>query len=133
SDDPAKHTKWMKFMLPRLILMKEMLKDSGVLAICIDERELFNLGKMLDEVFGEENRIAIINWQKTAAAKNQMKHISPSVEYILVYARDFGQVKTSRIARTPAMLKRYKNPDNDPGGAWVVSDPSSGPPTKTNL
>lgn len=41
--------------------MKEMLKDSGVLAICIDERELFNLGKMLDEIFGEENRVAIIN------------------------------------------------------------------------
>ena len=51
----------MKFVLPRLILMKEMLKDSGVLAICIDFRELFNLGKMLDEVFGEENRMAIIN------------------------------------------------------------------------
>ena len=60
-NDPAKHTKWMKFMLPRLILMKEMLKESGVLAICIDERELFNLGKILDEVCGEENRVAIIN------------------------------------------------------------------------
>lgn len=51
----------MKFMLPRLILIKEILKDSGVLAICIGEQELFNLGKMLDEVFGEENKIAIIN------------------------------------------------------------------------
>lgn len=132
-NDSAKHTKWMKFMLPRLILMKEMLKDSGVLAICIDERELFNLGKMLDEIFGEENRVAIINWQKTAAAKNQMKHISPSVEYILVYAKEFTQAKTARLARTPAMLKRYKNPDNDPGGAWVADNPSSGPPSKANL
>lgn len=50
----------MKFMLPRLQMMKQLLKNSGVLAICIDERELFNLGKMLDEIFGEENRIAII-------------------------------------------------------------------------
>jgi adenine-specific DNA-methyltransferase len=48
-------------MLPRLIVMKEMLKNTGLLAICIDYRELFNLGKMLDEIFGEENRIAIIN------------------------------------------------------------------------
>ena len=62
-----------------------------------------------------------------------MKHISPAVEYILVYAKDFGQTKTARMARTPTMLKRYKNPDNDPGGAWVVSDPSSGPPSKANL
>jgi adenine-specific DNA-methyltransferase len=48
-------------MLPRLQLIRQMLKKSGVLAICIDERELFNLGKMLDEIFGENNRIAIIN------------------------------------------------------------------------
>jgi len=51
----------MKFMLPRLQMMKQMLKPSGVLAICIDYRELFNLGKMLDEIFGEENRLAIIS------------------------------------------------------------------------
>src|SRR2546423_9344481 len=98
----------MKFMLSRLILMKEMLKDSGVLAICIDERELFNLGKMLDEVFREENRIAIINWQKAYAPKNQMKHISPSTEYVLVYAKDLEQVKTARIARSQTALRYYK-------------------------
>ncbi|CAI2188089.1 3258_t:CDS:2 [Funneliformis geosporum] len=113
-DDPAKHT-------------------NGVLAICIDERELFNLGKMLDEVFGEENRISIINWQKTVAAKNQMKHISPAVEYILIYAKNFEQAKTARIARTPAMIKRYKNPDNDLSGSWVADNPTSGPPSKANI
>jgi adenine-specific DNA-methyltransferase len=51
----------MKFMLPRLIVMRAMLKESGVLAICIGDDELFNLGKLLDEVFGSENRLAIIN------------------------------------------------------------------------
>ncbi|CAG8592251.1 8699_t:CDS:2 [Diversispora eburnea] len=52
-----------------------MLKESGVLAICIDYREIFNLGKMLDEIFGEENRIAIINWQK-ATVNSMVKHVS---------------------------------------------------------
>jgi len=51
----------MKFMLPRIQMMRQMLKNNGVLAICIDDRELFRLGQMLDEVFGENNRIAIIN------------------------------------------------------------------------
>src|SRR5437879_2071637 len=62
-DDTARHTKWMRFMWPRLQMMKEMLKPEGVLAICIDHRELFHLGQMLDELFDDKNRVAIINWQ----------------------------------------------------------------------
>jgi len=58
-DDGARHTKWMRFMLPRLQMMKSMLKPGGALAICIDHRELFHLGQMLDELFDEENRVAI--------------------------------------------------------------------------
>lgn len=132
-DDPSRHTKWMKFMLPRLIVMRGMLKDSGVLAICIDEREIFNLGKMLDEVFGENNRIAIINWQKAYAPKNQMKHISPSTEYVLIYARDFEKVKTARVARSQKALKYYKNVDNDPKGSWRPTPIHAGPPSPSNV
>lgn len=76
SDDPAKHTKWMKFMYPRLQMMRSMLKPSGVLAICIDHRELFHLGQMLDELFGEENRLAIINWQKSYSPRSDKSHVS---------------------------------------------------------
>jgi len=76
SDDPAKHTKWMKFMYPRLQMMRWMLRPSGVLAICIDDRELFHLGQMLDELFGEENRLAIINWQKSYAPRSDNRHVS---------------------------------------------------------
>jgi len=61
-EDGSRHTKWMKAMLPRLNMMRAMLKPSGILAICIDDNELFHLGMILDEIFGEENRIAIINW-----------------------------------------------------------------------
>lgn len=62
SDGPAKHTNWMKFMYPRLQIMRALLKPTGVLAICIDSLELFHLGQMLDEIFGEVNHLAIINW-----------------------------------------------------------------------
>jgi len=76
-DDPARHTKWIRFMYPRLQMMKLMLRPGGVLAICIDHRELFRLGQTLDEIFGERNRLAVINWQKTTAPKSVRQRIRP--------------------------------------------------------
>jgi adenine-specific DNA-methyltransferase len=74
TEDGGRHSKWMRFMAPRLEMMKAMLKPGGVCAVCVDERELFRLGMMMDEVFREINRIAIINWQKTYSAKNDSGH-----------------------------------------------------------
>ncbi len=113
SDDPAKHTKWMKFMYPRLQMMRAMLKPSGVLAICIDSRELFHLGQMLDELFGEENRLAIINWQKSYSPRSDNRHVSTATEYVLVYAKDERIAKTGLQPRTASMDARYRNPDGD--------------------
>ncbi len=122
SDDPAKHTKWMKFMYPRLQMMRAMLKPSGVLAICIDSRELFHLGQMLDELFGEENRLAIINWEKASAPKNDKNHVASTTEYILVYARNEVRATTGALPRDEASYDRYKNPDDDPRGLWREHD-----------
>lgn len=113
SDDPAKHTKWMKFMYPRLQMMRAMLKPSGVLAICIDSRELFHLGQMLDELFGEDNRLAIINWQKSYSPRSDNRHVSTATEYVLVYAKDERMAKTGLQPRTASMDARYRNPDGD--------------------
>jgi adenine-specific DNA-methyltransferase len=95
------------------------------LAICIDDNELFHLGMMLDEIFGEENRIAIINWQKAYAPKNDSKHVSTATEYVLVYAKDKTLARTGLDARTDEMNKKYKNPDNDTNDLWVSGDPTS--------
>lgn len=117
-EDAARHTKWMRFMLPRLRMMKAMLKPSGVLAVCIDHRELFHLGQMLDELFGDRNRLAIINWQKATALKNDNSHVSTSTEYILVYARDDTKAVTQKLPRTASQNSRYSNPDDDAKGDW---------------
>lgn len=122
ADDRARHTKWMKFMYPRLQLMKQMLKPAGVLAICIDHRELFHLGQMLDEIFGEQNRLAIINWQKITSPKNHDHGVSTATEYVLVYARDEERVRTGRLPHSEKTASGYVNPDADPGGAWSPSD-----------
>lgn len=124
SDDPAKHTKWMKFMYPRLQMMRAMLKPTGVLAICIDSRELFHLGQMLDELFGEENRLAIINWQKSYAPRSDNRHVSTATEYVLVYARNEKLARTGLEPRTEAMNARYRNPDND-RRVWKPGDLSA--------
>lgn len=129
-EDAARHTKWMRFMWPRLQLMKEMLKPAGVLAICIDHRELFHLGQMLDELFGDSNRLAIINWEKSYAPRGDNRHVSTATEYVLVYARDEETVKTALLPRTEAMDARYGSPDGDPF-PWKSGD-AGGPKAKTH-
>jgi len=125
NDDGARHTKWMKFMFPRLKVMRDLLKPTGVLAICIDHRELFRLGQMLNEIFGEENRISIINWQRAYTPRNDSKHVSVSTEYILVYAKDLDRAKTQLLPREDD-AEDVEMPDHDPR-PWV-----DGPATGSN-
>lgn len=123
NEDGARHTKWMRFMWPRLRIMRDMLKQSGVLAICIDHRELFRLGAMLDELFGEDNRLAVINWERSSTRRNDKSGVYTATEFILVYARDRDRSNTALLDRTEAMDAVYKNRDNDPDGAWVGVSP----------
>lgn len=130
-DDGSKHSKWLRFMVPRLWMMKEMLKPSGVLAVCIDYRELFRLGVVLDQMFGEEHRLAIINWQKTTP-KNDAKHVSTTTEYVLVYAKSIDKAKTGLLERTEKTNRRFNNPDNDEIGEWQWGDLTAATPVKSS-
>jgi adenine-specific DNA-methyltransferase len=116
-EDGSRHSKWLRFMTPRLWMMREMLKPAGVLAICIDHRELFRLGLLLDQMFGEANRLGIINWQKTTV-KNDKRHISSTTEYVLIYAKHEGHARTGLLERSTKADARFSNPDNDPLGDW---------------
>jgi adenine-specific DNA-methyltransferase len=120
-EDGSRHTKWMKAILPRLHMMKSMLKPQGVIAMCIDDNELFHLGVVMDEVFGEDNRIGILNWQKTYAPK-QTTHLSTATEYILIYAKDLKLARTGLLPRDEEMNARFTNRDNDPEGNWRPGD-----------
>ena len=131
ADDGARHTKWMRFMWPRLQMMKSMLKPGGVLAICIDHRELFRLGQMLDELFDQRNRLAIINWQRASSLRNDKSGVSTATEYVLVYAKDREQAKTQKLSRTVEHDAGYTNPDEDPDGPWTGVSPFA-PGAKTH-
>jgi adenine-specific DNA-methyltransferase len=121
AEDGSRHSKWLRFMAPRLWMMKEMLRPGGVLAICIDHREVFRLGMLLDELFQESNRIGIINWQKSYAPRNDQKHLSTATEYVLVYAKNLERAKTSLLPRTEEMNARYLSPDGD-NEVWKPGD-----------
>ncbi|MDX6663020.1 MAG: adenine-specific DNA-methyltransferase, partial [Solirubrobacterales bacterium] len=125
AEDGARHTKWMRFMWPRLQMMKSMLKPGGVLAICIDFRELFRLGQMLDELFRQENRLGIINWQRTYSRTNDATHLATTTEYVLVYARDEDKAHSALLPRA-AIAEEKPNPDQDPE-PWT-----DGPATASN-
>ena len=133
-DDGSRHSKWLRFMTPRLWMMREMLKPNGVIAICIDHRELFRLGMLMDEIFKEENRIAIINWQKAYSPKSdtggKKGGVSTATEYVLVYAKDAERAKTGLLDRTEQMDSKYTSIDNDPN-LWRA-DNSSGPNAATH-
>jgi adenine-specific DNA-methyltransferase len=132
TEDGSRLTKWMRYMLPRLQLMRMLLKPNGVVAICIDHRELFRLGLLMNEVFGEDNRIGILNWQRTYSPKNNVRqHLSHSTEYVLVYAKQSDIARTRLLSRSESMNLRYKNPDNDLEGDWRASD-ISGPGASTH-
>jgi adenine-specific DNA-methyltransferase len=134
-DDGSRHSKWLRFMTPRIWMMREMLKPGGVIAICIDHRELFRLGMLMDEIFNEDNRIGIINWQKAYSPKSDTggknAGVSSATEYVLVYAKDSARAKTRLLARTDEMNARYTNLDKDPEGDWASDNPS-GPGAATH-
>lgn len=112
------HSTWLSMMYPRLFLARQLLRDDGVIFISIDDHEVHNLRVLMNEVFGEENFIASVVWQKTYAPKSSAKHFSSDHEYILVYARNADSWRPVLLPRTEQQNNVYRNPDNDPRGAW---------------
>ncbi len=118
------HTNWLNMMYPRLRLAANLLRDDGVIFISIDDNEVDNLKKICNEVFGEENFVAQLIWQRAFSPKNDAKYISNSHDYILMYAKYIDKFKIGRLPRTEEANARYSNPDNDPRGVWTSSDMS---------
>ena len=112
------HTNWLNMMYPRLKLARNLLRDDGVTFISIDDTEVANLRRMCDEVFGEENFLANVVWQKKYAVANDDPGIGVMHDHILVYRRSDGFVR-GLLPRTDKQDARYSNPDNDPRGPWA--------------
>lgn len=127
------HTDWLNMMYPRLKLARNLLTDDGVIFISIDDNEDANLKKICDEIFGENNFLAQVIWERAYAPINLKKNFSESHDYILVYAKDATLVETRGIPRNDEADDRYSNPDNDPRGVWQSDNLSVGPAIEANI
>lgn len=127
------HTDWLNMMYPRLKLARNLLMDDGVIFISIDDNEDANLKKICDEIFGENNFLAQVVWERAYAPINLKKNFSESHDYILVYAKDASIVETRGIPRGGEADNRYSNPDNDPRGVWQSDNLSVGPAIESNI
>ena len=116
------HSDWCSMIYSRLLLARNLLTDDGVIFISIDDNEQENLKKCCDEVFGGQNFVAQLVWERAYAPKNDARFISNSHDYVLMYARNLSNFVIGRLPRTEEANARYQNPDNDPRGVWKPSD-----------
>jgi adenine-specific DNA-methyltransferase len=117
------HSAWLSMMYPRLMLASTLLRSDGVIAVSISERELGNLILLMNEVFGEENREAIVAWRRRHNQPNDpTKMIATVAEFILFYAKNSNELKDKRaffgLPLSPKRRAGYRNPDKDPRGLW---------------
>jgi adenine-specific DNA-methyltransferase len=119
------HTDWLNMMYPRLKLARNLLKNEGSIFVSIADHEVHNLRLIMNDVFGEENFIASVIWQKVYSPKNSARHFSEDHDYIIVYAKNAEAWTPRLLPRTEEMEARYSNPDNDPRGPWKPGDMSA--------
>lgn len=112
------HSDWCSMIYSRLMLARNLLTDDGVIFISIDDNEQENLKKCCDEVFGAQNFIAQLIWERAYAPKNDARFISNSHDYILMVAKNINYFIVGRLPRTKEANSKYGNPDNDPRGLW---------------
>jgi adenine-specific DNA-methyltransferase len=111
------HSAWLSMMYPRLFLARQLLRDDGVIFVSIDDHEVHNLRLLMNELFGEEQFVTQIEWQKRYTRSNNTDRFTSVIDHILVYARS-GAFRPNLLKRNERADQRYANPDNDPRGPW---------------
>lgn len=112
-DDHFKHSKWLSFMSKRLRLAKSLLKDDGFFIVTIDDHEIFTLGLLMDEIFGEKNRVGIVTVVHNPKGRNLSKFFSANSEFMFVYAKDISMAKFNNIAIDEDVKKTFNLNDKE--------------------
>jgi adenine-specific DNA-methyltransferase len=119
AEDLSRHDKWLCMMYPRMVLLKQFLREDGVIFVSIDDNEVASLRLLMDEIFGKQNFVASFVWQKRYSRENR-EAIGDVHEYIVCYAPFPDKFKSTRgrIALGEKQLAIFKNPDSDKKGKW---------------
>jgi adenine-specific DNA-methyltransferase len=124
-EDLTRHDKWLCMMMPRLKLLRDLLRDDGVIFVSIDDNEVHHLRGLMDEVFGEDNFVATVIWEKVYSPKSSAKFFSENHDYVVAYARRKEGFELGLLPRTEEANARYENPDGDARGPWKPADVSA--------
>ncbi|UWX57517.1 site-specific DNA-methyltransferase [Chlorobaculum sp. MV4-Y] len=116
------HSDWLSMMYPRLKLARNLLRDDGIIFISIDDGEAGSIRELCDEIFGADNFVANVIWEKKYAPSNDAKWFSDNHDHIFVYAKVKEKWYPKLLPRTDEQNNRYTNRDNDPRGPWKSSD-----------
>lgn len=111
------HSNWLNMMYPRLFLARNLLAQDGAIFVTIDDGEVHTLRMIMNEIFGEDNFVAQIEWQKRYTRSNNTDDFTSVIDHVVVYAKS-DQFKPQLFQREEEANARYQNPDNDPRGVW---------------
>jgi adenine-specific DNA-methyltransferase len=114
-----RHDRWLCMMYPRLVLLKQFLREDGAIFVSIDDNEVATLRLLMDEIFGATNFITTIAWQKIYTVKNNAKHLSEMHDYLVTYSRSKSHWCRNLLPRSDSAEEDYSNPDDDPRGVWT--------------
>jgi adenine-specific DNA-methyltransferase len=114
------HSKWLNMMYPRLYLARNLLRDDGAMFVTIDDKEVANLRQIMNEVFGEENFVAQIEWQKRYTRSNNTDNFTSVIDHICLYQKSEA-FRVSLLPRDEEANARFTNPDDDPRGPWKAT------------
>jgi len=120
-----RHDRWLCMMYPRLVLLKQFLREDGAIFVSIDDNEVAALRFLMDEIFGVRNFVATVLWQKVYSPKNSARHLSEDHDFVVIYAAKADCWKPNLLPRTDDQNAAYKNLDKDPRGVWKTSDLSA--------
>ncbi|NKA73548.1 site-specific DNA-methyltransferase [Ralstonia solanacearum] len=112
------HTDWLNMIYPRLKLARNLLRGDGFIFVSIDDNEVTNLRAVLDDIFGQENFVACVIWQKKYSTKADSKDFSESHDFLICYRKsEIAEIRG--LPRSDAQEATYRNPDSDPRGPWA--------------
>ena len=121
-----RHTNWLNMIYPRLWLSRNLLKDDGVIIVSIDDDEVHNLRKIMDEIYGEENFVGQFIWQKKKGGGNDSKYIATEHEYIIMYSKNKDKLENLTQNFTEEYAKRYSEKDEIGKYFWDTFKRKSG-------
>jgi len=117
-DDGVEHSVWLSMLRQHLEAIRDLLTPDGSVWVHLDDAEGAYAKVVMDEVFGRQNHVSTVIWEKSDSPRNSARFLSVDQDYIYVFAKDSEKWRPNKIARSASVDAKYKNPDDDPNGRW---------------